>query len=526
MDQVRQKFGDAFTAYCLNTSVDSLDSGELTERQLEVIGILAPFAETVSSDPSDLNRPIMLGKVLEYDDASKTSIANMMRMHCGGSLAVVDSADPAEKALLTLGRDMYAACLLPEHAEPMMNQPLMSIPVFRHPKAKEAAQAILADPSLKKLFPGGPDPENYGGDGIDVHSWLSWSNGAGGTFQLVMLVSSFLSIGLNRLSATSTVDEYFGVIRQLLTTSRSLANKRNTPVPVLIGLSNIQLSESKAISFAGGKLRLPTAGDRRTLMNADNVTVVLEVEAHLKLLSIRRWEQGAGADSSIGEDWERNRPVLNRFQQELRRNTDLARLVMLFSSSGDNIIAPVEMATAVINPLAAGQSVAGISPFLHPVAAFGASSISLEAGMKIQEWAPKIANHPGSLDMAMRRLLSSVSTRLDPMDGFVDAVICWENMFGTGEGEVSFRVSGAIAKLLEPDDARARKELFDEVKSLYGIRSKLVHGSKEPEYQDAVDQRKRSVEIAIQALQRLYELPDVLNAENSSVRGRMLLLGA
>ncbi|MEW1830624.1 hypothetical protein [Streptomyces sp. NPDC088196] len=526
MDQVRQKFGDAFTAYCLNVSVDSLDSEELTERQLEVISALTPLAETVSVNPGDFNRPIMLGRALEYNEASQTSIANAMRMHCGGSLAAVDSSDPVEKALLTLGRDVYAACLLPEHTEPMMNQPVMSIPVFRYPKAKEAAQAILADPSLKKLFPGRPDSETYGGDGIDVQAWLSWSNGSGGTFQLVMLVSSFLSIGLNRLSATSTVYEYFEVIRQLLSTSRSLANGKNTPVPVLIGLSNIQLSKSKAVVFPGGKLRLPTAGDRRTLMNTDNVTVVLEVEAHLKLLSIRHWEQGAGDDSAMGEDWERNQPALEKFRQELRRNTDLARLVMLFASSGDNIIAPAEMATAVINPLAAGQSVAGISPFRHPVAAFGTSTISLEDGTRIQEWAPKIAKHPGSLDMAMRRLLSSVSTRLDPMDGFVDAVICWENMFGTGEGEVSFRVSGAIAKLLEPDDATTRKELFDEVRNLYGIRSKLVHGSKEPKYQDAVNQRKRSVEIAIQALQRLYDLPDVLNAENSSVRGRMLLLGA
>lgn len=525
MEQVRQKFGDAFTAYCLNTTVETLDSSELTDHQLEVIQTLTLFAEAVSADPSDFSRSLVLGRVLEYNEASKTSIANTMRLHCGGSLTPLDSNDPVEEALLMLGRDVYAACLLPEQTGSMMNQPIMSIPVFRHPKAKEAAQAILADPALKKLFPGGPDPETYEGDGVDVHSWVTWSNGSGGTFQLVMLVSSLLGIGLNRLSATPTVDEYFEALRQVLSMSRSLANKKNTLVPVLIGLANVHLAEGKTVIFPGGKLRLPTAGDRRSFMNADNVTVVLEVETHLKMVSVRHWEQGTADDQDMVERWEKNQPLFEKFQQELRRNTDLARLSMLFASSGDNIIAPAEMATAVINPLAAGQSI-GVSPFRHPVAAFGASTISLEAGAKIQEWAPKVAKHPGSLDMAMRRLLSSVSTRLDPMDGFVDAVICWENMFGTGEGEVSFRVSGAIAKLLEPDDAAARKKLYDEVRDLYGIRSKLVHGSKEPKYQDAVTQRRRSVEIAIEALQRLYDRPDVLNAGDSSVRGRMLLLGA
>ncbi|MEU3375480.1 hypothetical protein ABZ734_34265 [Streptomyces sp. NPDC006660] len=526
MEQVRQKFGDAFTAYCLNMAVESLDSVELTERQREAINALTPFTEAASADPNDFGRAIILGRVLEYDATSQTSIANGLRMHCGGVVAAVESSDPVEEVLLTLGRDVYAACLLPEPTGPMLGQPLMSIPVFHHPKAKEAARAILADPDLKRLFPGSPDPETYDGDGIDVHSRVSWSNGSGGTFQLVMLVSSLLGIGLDRLSSAPTVDEYFEALRQTLSMSRNLANKRNTPVPVLIGLANVQMAEGKTVVFPGGKLRLPTVGDRRSLMNADNVTAVLEVEAHLKLLNVHHWEQGAADDSGMTEGWASNQPEFEKFQHELRRNTDLARLAMLFASSGGNIIAPAEMATAVINPLAAGQSVAGVSPFRHPVAAFGTSTISLEAGASIQDWAPKVASHPRSLDMAMRRLLSSVSTRLDPMDGFVDAVICWENMFGTGEGEVSFRVSGAIAKLLEPDDAAARKKLFVEVRDLYGIRSKLVHGSKEPKYQDAVKQRKRSVEIAIQALQRLYDRPDVLTAENSSVRGRMLLLDA
>jgi hypothetical protein len=526
MEQVRQSFGDVFTAYCLNTSTDSLDSVELTDHQAEVIRTLAPIAEESSAASSDFERPYILSRVLGYDETSQTSYANALRIHCGGAVAEVGSSDdPVEEAILTIGRDVYAVCLLPEPKGPFLAMPMMSVPVFQHPRAKDVVQYILADAALSKLFPGPHTIGTHNVDGLNTNSFVFWSDGSGGSFQLSTLVNTLLSVGLNRLSAVPTVEEYLEKLRQVVLTSRSLANKKSTPVPSLIGLGNVELVEGKAIEFTGGQLRLPTAGDKRILMNAENVTVVLEVETPLKLVSVRHWEPGATDDEDSTVVWERNRPTVEKYQQELRRKVDLARLSMLFGSCEGTRIAPTEMANATVNPLAAGQA-AGMSPFRHPISAFGASVITLNAGLEIQKWSAKVASHPASLDMAMRRLLSSVSTRLDPMDGFVDAVICWENMFGTGEGEVSFRVSGAIAKLLEPDDAVARKRIFDEVKILYGIRSKLVHGSKEPKYQDAVDQRTRSVEIAVQALQRLYDRPEVLNAGDSSVRGRILLLGA
>lgn len=108
----------------------------------------------------------------------------------------------------------------------------------------------------------------------------------------------------------------------------------------------------------------------------------------------------------------------------------------------------------------------------------------------------------------------------------MDAVICWENVFGTGEGEVSFRVAGSIARLLAPDGSHARKTLFNEFRDVYGARGKPVHGAKEPSLQDAFDHRKRLVDIAIQPLQRLRDHPELLSARNLSVRGRMWLLGA
>jgi hypothetical protein len=82
------------------------------------------------------------------------------------------------------------------------------------------------------------------------------------------------------------------------------------------------------------------------------------------------------------------------------------------------------------------------------------AGLSREALTRVQEWAEKTKDHPKRLGIAMRRMLSAVSDRTDLLDGFIDAVMAWENMF-SGRPETNLRVCGAIAWLLEPDDYNA-----------------------------------------------------------------------
>src|SRR5688572_10945845 len=55
--------------------------------------------------------------------------------------------------------------------------------------------------------------------------------------------------------------------------------------------------------------------------------------------------------------------------------------------------------------------------------------------------------------IAIRRVISALNERTNPIDGFIDSVIAWENLFG-GDKELSFRVSMSIAHLLEEDQAK------------------------------------------------------------------------
>jgi hypothetical protein len=142
----------------------------------------------------------------------------------------------------------------------------------------------------------------------------------------------------------------------------------------------------------------------------------------------------------------------------------------------------------------------------------------------IESWILKTQNHPRAMDIAMRRLLSAATSRSDPLDGLIDAVLAWENMF-SGAPETILRVCGAMSYLLEPINYQIRQQLFDELKKLYASRSSLVHGSSEPDIREAGLMRDRAVDIGLQCMARLYDYPDLLDLK-STVRGRNILLGA
>jgi hypothetical protein len=145
-----------------------------------------------------------------------------------------------------------------------------------------------------------------------------------------------------------------------------------------------------------------------------------------------------------------------------------------------------------------------------PIAGLGQDALT-----RVQEWAEKAKDHPKGLGIAMRRTLSAVSDRIDLLDGFIDAMMAWENMF-SGSPETNLRVCGAIAWLLEPDDYERRRQLFDELKDLYTKRSNLVHGAIE-----TVADR-----IAVESIRRLCTDDKLLRIKDSADRGGVILLGA
>lgn len=146
----------------------------------------------------------------------------------------------------------------------------------------------------------------------------------------------------------------------------------------------------------------------------------------------------------------------------------------------------------------------------------------VDAIASIEEWAALIdSRHHERVDIAARRLVSALAFRKDPADRLVDAVMVWENILGAG-GETSFRLTTALAKLLEPDPAR-RRQLRNELKGIYGTRSGVAHGSstKAPDVARAATE---AVEIAVLVLRDAYRRGAEWLQRTSSERSDALLL--
>jgi hypothetical protein len=125
----------------------------------------------------------------------------------------------------------------------------------------------------------------------------------------------------------------------------------------------------------------------------------------------------------------------------------------------------------------------------------------------------------------MRRTLTAAGSRLDPIDGFVDAVVAWENCFGTST-ETTFRVTAAMAAILETSDAAARLQKQKDLTKIYGKRSRVVHGAVDLSPQEAFTLRDSALRTAIECLRRLYsDRPDLL-AMKSEQRSTQILLGS
>ena len=141
------------------------------------------------------------------------------------------------------------------------------------------------------------------------------------------------------------------------------------------------------------------------------------------------------------------------------------------------------------------------------------------------EWYDRLkTSHVAKIELALSRILRAVAERREPSDVLIDSVIAWENLFGTKEGEPTFRVTMCLAKLLE-QELEARLKLRTRLGKIYALRSKIVHGggalgrNDHPLCNEALD-------VAIRAVRTLTtDRADILKLPDGAHRSAALLLG-
>ncbi len=396
-------------------------------------------------------------------------------------------------------------------------------PIFRHPKHDDLCQAVYADEALKRLFPGDyPDLDPSARRALyGLHSEVIFSLGRGGGLQLSGLIDSLMLAAYYRalLAGPLSIEAYYTAIRTVLGEVRKVASGQSCEVPVIFGFSNVELPPGTALSVPWGTLYSPDRLDKALASPSARTGALLVTKRPLEILHVSRFDPTAAPEHPFAK-FDSYRRQMDLWAAETERIASLLRLAFLLASPDEGFFAVQYASRTVLDPFEQMPLMQWGDQSFAPSPIAG---LSQEALTGVQEWAMKTKDHPQRLGIAMRRMLSAVSDRTDPLDGFIDAVMAWENMF-SGRPETNLRVCGAIAWLMEPDDYKRRRKLFDELKDLYSKRSNLVHGALET-VADPARCRGRAVRIAVECLKRLYSDDKLLRIKDSADRGGMILLG-
>jgi len=536
LNELSGAYGERFVKYVLGIDAGSeLQNYKLTEIQRAVIEALRPYSELVLKEENPFLKNSHKTEILGAINHEGKTLITEARKICGGHIPKLSSySDRLHQLLSEFVIDAYPATLiLPDENDPVGRTlwPHISSLAFRHQNSDELITELLKDKSISRLFPGAPDPADIIGDKskqVEIMANISWSNGSGGSFQLVQLPETLTSATFRRamLNGEASIEGILAKVPEILGEVRKLAEGKTISVPVVVGLSNIVINEGETVALEGGQLRPIREQDRVWNLwkpdTAPEVKAVLVTTAQLRVIHKSVWEPGkAASPEEFMANVEKQRPLLEQIHKTNEQTINKCRLALLLASEEGKLISATDITRSLLNPLAV---VAPSSWRRDAMNIYPEVQIDKSLAESISKWSKLIAKRfPNNLDLGMRRLLSATTSRLDPLDGFVDAVICWENVFGTSEGEVSFRVCASIAIVLEPDKIK-RRALFKTLKDHYDKRSKLVHGGSEPSISEAYEMRDYSIKVAIQVIKKVISDDDLAAADSASSRSKLVLL--
>jgi Apea-like HEPN len=128
-------------------------------------------------------------------------------------------------------------------------------------------------------------------------------------------------------------------------------------------------------------------------------------------------------------------------------------------------------------------------------------------------------------NVSIRRILRAVSERKEPEDTLIDAVIVWENLFGSSQ-ETTLRVTMSVAWMLGTD-GNNRSALCTELKKVYQQRSDIVHGNAKLKTGLTSPYARRAIEVSIQLLRIMFrDHPELLKLKSGAERSALMLLNA
>ncbi|HET6359181.1 hypothetical protein [Streptomyces sp.] len=527
----RDAIGDRLLDYLLAADFDlaasrAMDPAQLSGKRAEVVDTLAALRNELPSELDEAGEAQALRHWLMQSEDDQRSIARALREHVLWD-NVPGGADEVENALIGVAMDAYPALLLPPEPLPFETpfredvNSLLSVVVYH--RSREFTDAAFRDPRLSAIFPDQGDP---------VASMVTYKSNTrlGTSLQLVMLPSLVIRAAWREIQDdpptvtdfTAKVAEHFRVMCGVLTGETHSAVAK-------LAFTGVLLPGDVPLKFGNATVR--------PILDADRRNVPESLKGQLT------GQDGSGVDVTVNYDGD---VVLEyQFPYKVRLNEDLSDPW----SSGNEMRPPVDIErTAVrlrfalmlaVDRIPRAQLIHTWTTFDEPLGV--PSSISWSDPRKgsgfmptqlteqdVEEWGKWYARldtvHVNRIELALSRILRAMAERRDPSDVLIDSVIAWENLFGTSQGEPTFRVTMCLAKLLE-DAVDDRKTLKAKLGKIYELRSKVVHGSRNlkpedyPLCQEALDVAIRAVRVLV------LDRTDILELSDGAPRSVSLLLG-
>ena len=534
---VEDAVGSAFLAYMLGVDVDSISklvSGEtsLTDRQRAVVNDISSFRKQIPVAAADFPVSDLLSFVLTQVHESGQVVARLLRMQAMGAEEVLTSGqDELENSFIALALDAYPAFLLPAADSDLPRMPMMmplnprlSSLIFGHPKSKEFLTLALQDETLKEVF---SEHNEHTGHMATVYR----NTGSGGGLQLLTLPDMMLRNVWRHTETAEIAPEAFAreALKELRLVRDVLAGKARH-ISAKVGFAGVLMPPGVQFNIENGVVRAATDADRlmvpdglkgqlsgtdqsgtTTVINYDG-DVVLEYDYPYKVKII------PGLETEITA-WPKDVQVDPNFDRTSLR----LRFSLMLAVEREQRAQLVQTWRYFDEPLNQGYSTSWNDPrqgtAIMPVQL---TNTEVEAW---REWYERLKAGPiAKIELAFSRILRAIAERREPSDVLIDSVIAWENLFGTKEGEPTFRVTTCMAKLLA-ETVKDRLELKSRLGKIYTLRSKVVHGSgvlKDDEYSlcnDALDFAIRVVKVLVAERMDILELPD------GAHRSAALLLG-
>lgn len=358
-------------------------------------------------------------------------------------------------------------------------------------------------------------PEQQNKTPIEVNTSLHFNTGNASGIQLVSIPDRILQYAweLCLVAADSSIERFVLEIPNAVCAFRTLVLGGTVNVPCLLGLQHIKVEEQFRRDFHGvGCLRASTDADTSLFSGPHwsrkrlQYPVVLQREFPLALL-----------DSGFEGDALEMSKFRNRYSSDNERSIaqpfQKLLLSVMLANEGSSPVTIEHMQTCILNPMVPTSS----SWKPHGTASGNMVNLIDYDLNDIDHWLSRIkASDINPVRIALRRIFGAVTDRRNAADGFVDIVIACESLFG-GNAELSFRISTAMAKLIEPENLVKRSALQKSIKKLYDKRNKIVHGVTEPDHEECFIDRNALCEHLITCLRVIFEhRPELLTDSNRS----------